>query len=67
MTQAPKAETGVPQAPQKPQQKPQPQIGKAKPDKNRKPVVEPSEPEMVAIPLEEMEQQPQAQKKTNRS
>jgi hypothetical protein len=67
MINAPKAAAGVPSAPQAPQKKPQPQIGKAKPDKNRKPAVEPSEPEMIAIPLEEMEQQPQAQKKTNRS
>lgn len=67
MINAPKAAAGVPSAPQVPQQKLQPQIGKAKPEKNRKPEVEASEPEMIAIPLEEMEQQPQAQKKTNRS
>jgi len=60
MTHAPKTETGVPQAPQTPQQKPQPQPqnGKATPEK---------EPEMMVIPLEEMEQQPQTQKKTKRS
>ncbi|MBN1244333.1 hypothetical protein JXA31_01915 [Candidatus Bathyarchaeota archaeon] len=60
MTHAPKTETGVPQAPQTPQQKPQtqPQNGKATPEK---------EPEMMVIPLEEMEQQPQTQKKTKRS
>jgi hypothetical protein len=67
MINAPKAGTGVPQAPQAPQQKPQPQIGKAKPEKNRKPEANPSEPEMIAIPLEEMEQQPQTQKKSKRS
>jgi hypothetical protein len=67
MINAPKAAAGVPSVPQVLQQKPQPQIGKAKPEKNRKPEVEASEPEMIAIPLEEMEQQPPAQKKTNRS
>ena len=67
MINAPKAAAGVPSAPQVPQQKPLPQIGKAKPEKNRKQEVEASEPEMIAIPLEEMEQQPQAEKETNRS
>jgi predicted lipid-binding transport protein (Tim44 family) len=67
MINAPKAGTGVPQAPQAPQQKPQPQSGKAKPEKEEKPEAKPSEPEMIAIPLEEMEQQPQTQKKTKRS
>ena len=59
MTHAPKTEMGVPQAPQTPQQKPQPQPqnGKATPEK---------EPEMMVIPLEEMEQQPRKQKKTKR-
>jgi predicted lipid-binding transport protein (Tim44 family) len=67
MINAPKAGTGVPQAPQAPQQKPQPQSGKAKPEKEEKPEAKPSEPEMIAIPLEEMEQQPQTQKKSKRS
>jgi hypothetical protein len=69
MTHAPKAETGVPQAPQEPQQKPQPQPtqAKAKTKKETKPEAEPSEPEMIVIPLEEMEQQPQPQKKPKRS
>jgi hypothetical protein len=57
MTHAPKAETGVPQAPQAPQQKPRPQ------PKQAKPAAKPSEPEMIVIPLEEMEQQPQTQQK----
>jgi len=66
MINAPKAATGIPQAPQAPQQKPQPQTGKAKPEKEEKQEAKPSEPEMIAIPLEEMEQQPQTQKKTKR-
>jgi hypothetical protein len=55
MTQALKAETGAAQVPQAPQQEPnaQPQKGKTKPQKT-----EPSEPELIVIPLEEMEQQP---------
>ncbi len=55
MTHAPKAETDATQAPQAPQQEPsaQPQKGKAKPQKTK-----PSEPELIVIPLEEMEQQP---------
>jgi hypothetical protein len=60
MTHAPKAETGVPQAPK---QKPRPQPQKAK----AKPRATPSEPEMVVIPLEEMETPPQAQRKTKSS
>jgi hypothetical protein len=60
MTHAPKAETGVPQAPQ---QKPRPQPQKAK----AKPEATPSEPEMIVIPLEEMETPPQAQRKTKSS
>jgi len=54
MTHAPKAETDATQATQAPQQEPsiQPQKGKVKPQKAK-----PSEPEMVVIPLEEMEQQ----------
>ena len=50
MTQAPKAETGVPRTHEKPQQT------KAKLEKEAKPEAKPSEPEMIVIPLEEMEQ-----------
>ena len=55
MTHAPKAETDATQTPQAPQQEPtvQPQKGKVKPQKTK-----PSEPELIVIPLEEMEQQP---------
>jgi hypothetical protein len=69
MTHASKAGMVVPQAPQKPQQKPQPQPqkGKAKPEKEAKPEAKPSEPEMIVIPLEEMETQPQTQQKPKRS
>jgi hypothetical protein len=63
--------THAPQPPKKPQpqlqQKPQPQTGKPTPVKKRTAPAKPSEPEMMVIPLEEMEQQPQAQKKTKRS
>ena len=55
--------THVPQPPKKPQ--PQPQNAKAIPKKQ--PEAKPSEPEMMVIPLEEMEQQPQTQKKTKLS
>jgi hypothetical protein len=63
MINAPKAETGAPQAPQ---QNPQLQLkqAKAKPEKVARPEAEPSEPEMIVIPLEEMEQQPQTQQKS---
>jgi len=61
MTNAPKAETAkpTPQASQVPQQKtqPQPQQAKAKPE------AEPAEPELIVIPLEEMEQQRPTQQK----
>ena len=63
--------THVPQPPQKPQpetpqtHQSQTQNVKATPA-NKKPAAKPSEPEMVVIPLEEMEQQPQAKKKTKR-
>jgi hypothetical protein len=69
MTHAPKTETVAAQAPQAPQQKPklQPQNGKAKLSKKEKPEVKPSEPEMIVIPLEEMEQQPQTQQKSKAS
>jgi hypothetical protein len=60
MTHAPKAETGVPQAPQQ-KPRPQPQRAKAKPEAT------PSEPEMIVIPLEEMETPPQTQRKTKPS
>jgi hypothetical protein len=60
MTHTPKAETGVPQAPQQ-KPRPQPQRAKAKPEAT------PSEPEMIVIPLEEMETPPQTQRKTKPS
>jgi hypothetical protein len=68
--------THVPQPPQKPQSpqqslqqkpQPQPQNVKAAPEKKKAPDTKPSEPEMMVIPLEEMEQQTQTQKKTKRS
>jgi len=67
MTNAHKAETTTqaPQTPQMPQQKtqPQPQQAKAKPEakpeKETKPEAKPVEPELIVIPLEEMEQQQQ--------
>ena len=60
MTNAPKAETTkqTPQKPQTPQQKTQPQPQKAK----AKPEAKPVEPELIVIPLEEMEQQQTPQK-----
>jgi hypothetical protein len=74
LTHAPKAGMVAPQAPQvpqTPQQKPQPQPqlqkAKAKPEKEAKPEAKPSEPELIVIPLEEMETQPQAAQKTKRS
>jgi len=70
MTNAPKAETTTPttQTPQTPQQKtqPQPQQAKAeadaKPEKKAKPEAKPAEPELIVIPLEEMEQQQPTQR-----
>jgi hypothetical protein len=62
MTNAPKAETTT-QIPQKPQQKTQPQPQRAK----AKPEAEPAEPELIVIPLEEMEQQPPTQRKSKSS
>lgn len=56
MTHAPKADTGATQAPEAPQKEPN-----AQPQKT-----EPSEPELIVIPLEEMEQQP-VQPKAKRS
>jgi hypothetical protein len=69
MTHAPKTEKPAVPTPEAPQQKPslQPQKGKAKPEKGRKPKAKPSEPEMIVIPLEEMEQQPQPQRKAKSS
>ena len=58
MTNAPKAETTT-QTPQAPQQKAQPQLQQAK----VKPEAEPVEPELIVIPLEEMEQQQPTQQK----
>jgi hypothetical protein len=65
MTNAPKAETTtqIPQKPQKPQQKTQPQPQRAK----AKLEAEPAEPELIVIPLEEMEQQPPTQRKSKSS
>jgi hypothetical protein len=59
MTNAPKAET-ITQAPQQKKQ-PQPQRAKVKPE------AEPAEPELIVIPLEEMEQQQPTQRKPKRS
>jgi len=65
MTNAPKAETitQTPQAPQVPEQKTrsQPQQVKAKPE------AKPAEPELIVIPLEEMEQQQPTQRKSKSS
>ena len=64
--------TQVPQPPKKLQpqlqQELQPQHQNTKTTRiKKKPEAEFSEPEMIAIPLEEMEQQPQTQKKIKRS
>jgi hypothetical protein len=75
MTNAPKTETTTPtaQAPQVPEQKtqPQPQQAKAKPEakpeKEAKPEAKPAEPELIVIPLEEMEQQQPTQQKPKQS
>jgi len=63
MTHAPKAETDAIQAPQALQQEfnAQPQKGKGKSEKTKS-----SEPELIVIPLEEMEQQPR-QREAKRS
>jgi len=55
----PKPETAEAQETQEPQQKtqPLPQQQKAKTSKEAKPETKPTEPEMLVIPLEEMEQQ----------
>jgi hypothetical protein len=65
MTNAPKTETTTPtaQAPQVPEQKAQPQPQKAK----AKPEAKPAEPEMIVIPLEEMEQQQPTQREPKQS
>jgi hypothetical protein len=56
MSHTPKAETEAPQAPQK-----------AKPERTAQPEAESSEPEMIVIPLEEMEPQTQKHRKTKHS
>ena len=55
----PKTETGEAPKTQEPQQKPepQPQKTKGKVEEKTKPEAKPAEPELVVIPLEEMEQQ----------
>jgi len=58
---APKADAAQVQPQQLPVQKPQPQQSKAKPEREAQPQAKPSEPELVVIPLEEMEQPQQAQ------
>ena len=58
MTQSHKVETELTQSPQTPQQKLEPQKAKAKPEKE-KPEAKPIDPEMIVIPLEEMETPPQ--------
>jgi hypothetical protein len=65
MTNVPKAETTTPtaQTSQVPVQKAQPQPQKAK----AKPVEKPVEPEMIVIPLEEMEQQQPTQREPKQS
>jgi hypothetical protein len=66
MTNAPKAETATPtaQTPRVPQQKAQPQAQQVK----AKPEAKLAEPELIVIPLEEMEQQqpPQREPKPSR-
>jgi predicted lipid-binding transport protein (Tim44 family) len=67
ITQAPKVDTAVPQTPQAPQPNQQLQPQQAKQEKEEKqkikPETKPAEPEMIVIPLEQMEQQPQPQPK----
>jgi hypothetical protein len=62
ISNASKTDVGVMQKPQVSQQKPQQQQAKAKPGKEAKPEVKPVEPELVVIPLQEMEQQQDSQK-----
>ena len=68
MINAFKAETGSLQPLQTPQQIPQlqPQKGKAKQEREAKPEAKTSEPEMIAIPLEEMEPQTKTKQKPKR-
>ena len=61
MTQAPKAEVDATQKPQMPQKV------KSKPKKTAKPTKKTAEPEMIVIPLEEMETQPQTRQKSKSS
>ncbi len=65
MTNVPKTEnaTPTPQATQVSQQKTQPQPQQAKANPEAKPEAKPVEPELVVIPLEEMEQQQPTQQK----
>ncbi len=65
MTNVPKTEnaTPTPQATQVSQQKTQPQPQQAKANPEAKPEAKPVEPELVVIPLEEMEQQQPMQQK----
>jgi hypothetical protein len=60
MTQSHKMETELAQPPKTPQQKLEPQPQKAKAKQPVKPEAMPTEPEMIVIPLEEMETPPQA-------
>jgi hypothetical protein len=62
---APEAKTGIAKVPQKPQQElqPKPKKTKTKPKKKAKPKTKPVEPEMIVIPMEEIEQKPQAPRK----
>ena len=67
MINAPKAARDLPLASQTAEQKAQPRSGKPKPEKVQKPEAKASDPEMIAIPLEEIEQPSQPQKNANRS
>ena len=70
ITHVHKTERSVPQAPQTPQmppQKTQPQKAKTKLKKKAKSKAKPSEPEMIVIPPEEIEQPLQTRKKPKRS
>jgi hypothetical protein len=64
MTNAPKTETTTPtaQTPRVPEQKTQPQSQQAKAKPEAKPEAKPTEPEIIVIPLEEMEQQQPTQR-----
>ena len=67
MINAPKTAKDLPLASQTAEQKAQSRSGKPKPEKVQKPEAKASEPEMIAIPLEEIEQPSQSQKNANRS